>query len=513
MGRQEPGHRAAAGHRGEGPAPGGPAHGDHGDGLHAGAEVVVDRGGADVEAAGHELLDLHLHEVAARVHEVGRSAVDAQVQLRLTHVPHEEPALEVGADHRAAREVGEDAPEPVEGRAVAGRVRVVEAVLGRVRGVRVEVEDPQTAGVVGGVEQPVLHVAVVRDGRVAVRERGHVEGVVGVGDVDHVRRRGEGAVLVQLVAHVEVLAVLAEPALVAVGAVGPVDLADHLRVRLVGDVDDRETGVATATVEPRTAVGDLAACVRPRGVGHHLSVVDVARAPGPDVLRAGRVGEAVHAQAVAAAAGPVEEARVLVDEDVVRVGGADVIDDARERDLAAVDVGQAHHLDAAAALGDDVRVLVVDLDVTPEAAGSRDVADLLRVRGHGDVEESRAARRAHDPVLASARADVAPAVVPAARAVDLVQRDLGLEGHVAGAHERVAARARDAAGAAGQPQVAPDRPGEGALAVEDLGVVVVEGDGAGAEHGGGEEQVELHGGSRRHGGLRSRSAESFRRYP
>ena len=203
----------------------------------------MQRGGAGGQGPRGQLDDVRVDLVTRRVQEVRRSACDAEGELRLADIPHEEAALQVRADDGPAGEVGEHAPQAVEGRTVVGRVGVVEGVLGRVGRVRVQVEHAQAAGVVGRVEQAVLRVAVVGDRQVAVGERGHIGGVVRVGHIDHIDRAGEGAVLVQLVAHVEVLAVLAEPALVAVGAVGPIDLADDRGVGLVGDIDDRQASV------------------------------------------------------------------------------------------------------------------------------------------------------------------------------------------------------------------------------------------------------------------------------
>ena len=74
------------------------------------------------------------------------------------------PAYQELYEQPAASQPQVAAPEPVEARDVAARVRVLEAVLGRVRRFRVQVEDPHAARVVGGLEQPVLLVAVVRDG-------------------------------------------------------------------------------------------------------------------------------------------------------------------------------------------------------------------------------------------------------------------------------------------------------------------------------------------------------------
>ena len=438
--------------------------------------------GRDVEllpdAGGH----VHVDRGAARgIDEFGRGAREREGRDRSAEPPDEEPALEVAADDRAAREVRIDAPEPVELRAIVARVGVeVRGLDDRGDGAgRRHVEDAQARAVVGREHLALVRVAVVRDRGRRVLEVADEDGRREVLDIEDVGRRERlGRALVELVAEEEEPAVLGEPALVAVAPVRVDDRAEQGRRGLVGDIDDVEAGVDVAAVLAAAAEGDLLARVGAVGVGDDLRVVDVDVVVLPDEDGRTRVREVVDAQAARTAAAAVEEAAVLVDRHVVARRGAAGRDRVDERRRTTVDRREVDDLDAATALGHDVAVLVVGLAVAPEAARAGNPRLLRGVHRVGDLVDRHAVVHAHERVLAAARAHIAPAVVPARTGgVDRVERVPALELDV----ERV-----ELAGDAAFLTLAVDLRAHGALAVADLAVVLVgderSGDGRSGEH-------------------------------
>ena len=324
--------------------------------VRCGAGSVVDRGGRIVvarcrvgaaiaaEVAGAVVVEGIRVIVAGRgiraaaILEAGRRDVGPEDKQALLDVAH---------NHVAGGEVGVVAPRAVELGGVAGRVHIevghpLELALAHV----VEVEDLEAGPVVGLVDQALMGVHVVVDGRRGAHVGADQADVVQVLYVEDVGARVDRA-LIELVADQQVFVVLGQPALVGVGRRGVARGAEQHRVSGIGHVHDGH-GILVETE------GNFLArvlCIRP-DVVHDLGVVAVAvLGEAADEGGGERVADVDDVQPAGEGVGPdgVGPAGLLVDGDVVAVAEAAIVRVGGEGDGGIGDIaqlGQIKHLHA-----------------------------------------------------------------------------------------------------------------------------------------------------------------------
>ena len=324
-------------------------------------------------------------------------------------------------NHVAGGEVGVVAPRAVELGGVAGRVHIevghpLELALAHV----VEVEDLEAGPVVGLVDQALMGVHVVVDGRRGAHVGADQADVVQVLYVEDVGARVDRA-LIELVADQQVFVVLGQPALVGVGRRGVARGAEQHRVSGIGHVHDGH-GILVETE------GNLLSRVLRIGpdVVHDLGVVAVAvLGEAADEGGGERVADVDDVQPAGEGVGPdgVGPAGLLVDGDVVAVAEAAIVRVGGEGDGGIGDIaqlGQVKHLHAVGRrFGDDEGVVGVDLDVAPERRHcmGRKITEIDRIVRVGHIDEGGARGASEQGVfLTVERVGPAPDVVHLAAA-------------------------------------------------------------------------------------------------